>query len=303
MTQRSQSITPTLWFDQDAEDAAAFYVSVFEESTLGDVTKYTGASAAASGQEPGSTMTVSFELEGYAFVALNGGPQFAFTPAISFIVNCPTTDAVDHLWAVLSEDGRTLMPLDDYPFSDRYGWLEGRYGVSWQLMYTDEVSERTIVPSLMFVGENCGQAEDAIDFYTSVFDQSAVGDVARYGPDQHPDEEGSVMYADFTLAGQRFAAMDSAQEHDFTFTEAISFLVDCEDQEAVDYFWERLSADPAAERCGWLADRYGVAWQIVPTVLPALLRDDDPGKVGRVVDAMLQMKKLEIATLEAASAR
>lgn len=303
MTRRSQAITPTLWFDQDAEDAATYYVSVFERSSLGDATTYTEAAAAVSGQEPGSVMTVSFELEGYTFVALNGGPPFEFTPAISFIVNCPTTDAVDHLWAVLSEDGRALMPLDDYPFSDRYGWLEDRYGVSWQLMYTDEVSERTIVPSLMFVGENCGRAEAAIDFYTAVFDQAAVGDIARYGADQHPDEEGTVMYADFTLAGQRFAAMDSAQKHDFTFTAAISFIVDCADQDVVDYYWERLSADPAAEQCGWLKDEYGVSWQIVPTVFPELLRDEDSENAGRVMEAVLEMQKLEISTLEEAAAR
>lgn len=303
MTQGSQSITPTLWFEQDAENAAAFYVSVFERSMLGDVTKYTEAAADASGQDPGSTMTVSFDLEGCEFVALNGGPQFEFTPAISFIVNCPTADEVDDLWAALSMDGQALMPLDEYPFSDRYGWLEDRYGVSWQLLYTDEVSERSIVPSLMFVGENCGRAEAAIDHYTSVFDQSAVGDIARYGTDQPPDEPGSVMYADFTLAGQRFAAMDSALDHDFTFTEAISFVVGCEDQDEIDGYWERLSADPAAERCGWLTDRFGVSWQIVPMVLPELLREDDPEVVRRVVDAMLQMKKLEIVTLEDAAAR
>ena len=175
--------------------------------------------------------------------------------------------------------------------------------MSWQLLYANDMPERSIVPSLLFVGERCGQAEDAIEFYTSLFSETAIGDIARYGPDQAPDEEGTVMYGDFTLAGQRFAAMDSAQAHDFDFTEAISFIVDCEDQNEVDYYWEELTANGGDEsQCGWLKDRYGVSWQIVPTVLTDLLADEDAEKAGRVMEAMLEMQKLDIEELEAAYA-
>lgn len=296
-----QKITPNLWFDGDAESAVERYTNIFHDSTIGSSSRYDEASAEVSGQPAGSVLTVEFELEGQDFVALNGGPQFPFTPAISFIVNCPTKDDVDQLWKQLSGGGETLMPLDSYPFSDRYGWTEDEYGVSWQLIYANYIPERKIVPSLLFVGDRCGQAEEAMNVYTSVFDDAAVNEVARYGPDQAPDEEGTVMFGDFALDGQHFAAMDSAQEHDFSFTEAISFIVHCEDQAEVDYYWKKLSAVPEAEQCGWLKDKYGVSWQIVPTRLDELLQSEDTARSRRVTAAMLEMKKLDIATLEQAA--
>lgn len=298
-----QKISPNLWFDGDAEDAVERYTGTFDDSEIGAISHYDEAPAEGPGQPAGSVMTVEFELEGQPFVALNGGPQFEFTPAISLIVNCPTAGEVDELWAELSAGGETLMPLDSYPFSDRYGWTKDEYGVSWQLIYADSIQERRIVPSLMFVGERCGQAEEAMAFYTSVFDDAEVNDVARYGPNQAPDEEGTVMFADFTLAGQHFAAMDSAQDHDFDFTEAVSFIVDCGDQDEVDYYWERLTADGGEEgQCGWLKDRYGVSWQIVPTVVPELLQDEDAERSGRVMESLLQMGKIDIDALERAHA-
>jgi predicted 3-demethylubiquinone-9 3-methyltransferase (glyoxalase superfamily) len=195
------------------------------------------------------------------------------------------------------------MPLDSYPFSDRYGWTEDRFGVSWQVIHTPDGPDQRIVPSLMFVGERCGQAEAAIEFYTGVFDEAAVGDIARYGDDQPPNEAGTVMYADFTLRGQRFAAMDSALDHGFDFTGAVSFIVDCADQAAVDYHWDALTADGGEEgRCAWLTDKYGVSWQIVPAALPELLRDRDAERAGRVMEAMLGMRKIDVDALERAYA-
>ncbi len=125
-----QKITPNLWFDDEAEEAVERYTAVFENTSIGASNRYDEASAAVSGQPEGSVLTVEFELEGLGFVALNGGPQFEFTPAISFIVNCPTAADVDELWAALSEGGEALMPLDAYPFSDRYGWTTDAYGVA-----------------------------------------------------------------------------------------------------------------------------------------------------------------------------
>ena len=298
-----QKITPNLWFDGDAEEAVDRYTSIFDGSSIGAISQYDEASAEVSGRPEGSVMTVEFQLEGQSFLALNGGPQFEFTPAISFIVNCSSAEEVDELWAELSAGGETLMPLDAYPFSDRYGWTTDAYGVSWQLIYANEIPSQKIVPSLMFVGERCGQADEAMAFYTSVFDEAEINDVAHYGPDQAPDEEGTVMYADFTLCGQHFAAMDSAQDHDFDFTESVSFLVDCSDQDEVDYYWDELTADGGEEsQCGWLKDRYGVSWQVVPSVLDELLRDEDAEKAGRVTEALLGMQKLDVEALEEAYA-
>jgi len=294
------TITPNLWFDDDAEQAVDRYERVFDDASVGAVTRYDAASAVASGQPVGSVMTVEFELCGQPFVALNGGPTFDFTPAISFMVACPTADEVDELWAGLAEGGTERMALDAYPFSDRYGWTDDADGVSWQVMHA-EVPARTVIPTLMFVGERAGQAADAIAYYTSIFDDSAVGEVARYGPDQ-PDDEGTVMHADFELAGQPFAAMDSAGPHDFDFTEAVSFVVDCADQGEIDAYWDVLTADGGEPgQCGWLTDRFGVSWQVVPTELPELLRRGAASDSTRVTDALLGMGKLDLEALERAS--
>lgn len=293
-----QGITPHLWFPNEAEEAARFYVGVFESSTIGAVLRYDEAAAEASGQPEGSVLTASFELHGHDFVALNGGPQFRFTPAVSFFVSCDTPDEIDRLFTKLSDGGAVLMPLQKYPFSERYGWANDRYGVSWQLNLAP--SEQKITPSLMFVGEQAGKAEEAMELYTSLFEDSGVNRIERYGPDDPDPAEGTVKYAEFSLRGQRFRAMDSSLRHEFGFTEATSFLVACDDQAEVDRLWEELTRDGEEQPCGWLKDRYGVSWQIEPKVLLEMLQDDDADRAARVMRAMLQMKKIDIRTLEEA---
>ncbi len=185
----------------------------------------------------GSVMTVEFELEGFKFIALNGGPLFKFTPAVSFFLNFdPSRDQkarehIDAMWEKLAAGGTALMPLDKYPFSERYGWIQDKYGVSWQLILSNPEGEQRpfIVPSLLFVGDVAGRAEEAIDFYTSVYRNSKRGATARYGKDQSPDKEGTLMFADFMIENQWFAAMDSAYDHKFTFNEAISLMVECKE--------------------------------------------------------------------------
>lgn len=296
-----QKIIPHLWFDKNAEEAAELYISVFNGGKVHSTTRYTEVGQEIHGMEAGLVMTVDFEIEGYRFIALNGGPIFKFTPAISFMVNCPTKEDVDELWEKLSDGGTALMPLDSYPFSERYGWIQDRYGVSWQLIFSKETSVRQIVPSFLFVGDQAGKAEEAITFYTSVFKNGKIGDIARRGAVEAPEVEGTILYADFTLEGQKFAAMDSALgEHNFTFNEAVSLLVTCEDQEEIDYFWEKLSAVPESEQCGWLKDKYGVSWQIAPKGMDAMLNDPDKEKAKRAMAAVLQMKKFDIEALEKA---
>ena len=194
------------------------------------------------------------------------------------------------------------MPLDKYPFSERFGWVQDKYGLSWQLILSDPEGEERpfIVPSLMFVGEVAGRAEEAMNHYLSVFKNSKPGAIARYGAGQEPDQEGTVMFADFMLEGQWFAAMDSAHEHHFAFNEAISFLVACDTQEEIDYFWERLSAVPDAEQCGWLKDKFGVSWQISPTALRAMLTNGTREQIDRVTQTFLPMKKFDVAELQKA---
>ena len=123
----------------------------------------------------------------------------------------------------------------------------------------------------------------------------------RYGKGEEPDKEGTIRHAEFTLEGQDFAAMDSAHKHDFTFKEANSFMVGCAAQGEIDDFWEKLTADGGQEgMCGWLKDKFGVSWQVTPTVLEEMLRDSDKDKVARVTNAFLKMKKLDIAGLRKA---
>jgi predicted 3-demethylubiquinone-9 3-methyltransferase (glyoxalase superfamily) len=141
------------------------------------------------------------------------------------------------------------------------------------------------------------QAEEAINFYVSVFKNSRVGDIARYG-DTGPGPKGQVMTADFVIAGQQFTALNGGPQ--FKFTEAISLVVNCETQEEVDEYWEKLSAGGQKVQCGWVKDKFGLSWQIVPTILKELLKDKDPQKTNRVMQALMKMTKLDIAQLQAA---
>ncbi|MCF8240557.1 MAG: VOC family protein [Melioribacteraceae bacterium] len=303
-----QKITPCLWFDTQAEEAALFYTSLFDNSKIGKTAHHDESSAQASGQSVGSALTIEFEINGYKFLGLNGGPHFKLNPSVSFFLNFdPSKDnkakeKLDSVWEKLSKDGEVLMPLDKYPFSEHYGWVQDKYGVSWQLILTnpDGDDKPFIVPSFLFVGNVCGKAEEAGDFYISVFKDSKRGQIARYPAGMEPDTEGTIMFTDFLIEKQWFAAMDSAREHNFNFSEGISFIVNCGTQEEVNYYWNNLSSVPEAEQCGWLKDKYGVSWQIIPDALPKLLTDPDKEKAGRAMQAMLQMKKIEIADLEKA---
>ena len=296
-----QKIVPSLWFDTQAEEAAQLYTSLFKNSQIRETFRYSSAGEEIHGKEPGTVMTVDFELDGYKVTGLNGGPEFKFNPSVSFFANCQSKEEVDELWEALSQGGSVLMELAAYPFSDRYGWLSDRYGLSWQINLAREAGATPITPSLMFVGDRAGQAEEAINFYASVFPSSEVGELFRYTEGQEPDKAGTVAYGPFSLAGQDFGAMDSAREHDFSFNEAISFVVNCKDQKEVDYYWGKLSAVPESEVCGWLKDKFGVSWQIVPTVLYELISSSDRASADRAMEAMLKMKKLDIAQLEAAA--
>ena len=301
MANKKQKITPHLWFDKEAREAAEFYCNVFPESK---VTRTSMLHDTPSGD----TEIVSFEVWGNKFMAISAGPLFKFNPSVSFLVNFDPSiikdarEKIDQVWNKLSEGGQVLMALDKYPFSERYGWVQDKYGLSWQLILADpEGDERPIIiPSLLFVGDVYGKAEEAIKFYTSVFKDSKQGIIARYGPGQEPDKEEAVMFGDFKLLDTWFAAMDSAKEHNFNFNEAISFMVSCNDQKEIDYYWGKLSAVPEAEQCGWLKDKFGVSWQITPVAMNEMLTNGTREQVDRVTQAFLPMKKLVIADLEKA---
>jgi predicted 3-demethylubiquinone-9 3-methyltransferase (glyoxalase superfamily) len=299
-----QKITPHLWFDKEAKEAAKFYTSVFPESSIHYETVLKDTPS-------GDCDVVSFNIWGQDFMSISAGPLFKFNPSVSFIVNfdplffkgskADATKTLDKVWEKLSNGGEALMPLDKYPFSERYGWIRDKYGVTWQLMLTDPKGDRrpAIIPSIMFVGNNAGRAEEAIEYYLGIFKNSKMGEAHRYGPDQKPDKEGTLMFADFQLEGHWFAAMDSAHDHKFNFNEAISLLINCKDQKEIDHYWQ-LSADPKSEQCGWLKDKFGLSWQVNPSIMDKMLTDKDPKKVARVTKAFLKMKKFDLAELERA---
>ncbi|NLA55831.1 MAG: VOC family protein [Corynebacterium humireducens] len=272
-----QRIVPTIWFNRNADEAAEFYADVFPD-TLVD--------ARVPHPESGETLTVDVLIDGYRVTLLNGGPEFGPTPAISFFVNFDPSrmedarGALDRLWNRLTDGGIVLMPLDRYDFSEHYGWVADRFGVNWQLMLTDPAGEPRpyIIPNLMYGG----QARQAVDDYAALFPGAQVGTRVTY-----PDS-GEVMFSEFQLYGEWFTAMDSAVEQPFTFTPGLSLMVNAHGQEEIDRLWNGLSAVAALERCGWLQDRYGVSWQIVPDNMAELMAR--PGAYQR----MLGMGKLVI---------
>lgn len=294
-------ITPHLWFDKEAKEAAEFYASVFWDSKIDHVTTLKGTPS-------GDADVVSFTLMGQPFMAISAGPYFKFSPAISFMVNFdPSKDPnaaakIDEVWNKLVEGGQVLMEIQEYPFSKRYGWLQDKYGLSWQLILTNPEGEDrpTVLPSLLFVQAKCGLAEEAMNFYLSVFKESKSGSLVKYPAGREPDKEGSVMFADFKLLDTWFTVMDSAHEHKFEFTPAVSFMVHCANQAEIDYYWDKLSAVPEAEQCGWLQDKYGVSWQIVPTRMDEMMREGTPEQMKRLTEAFMPMKKFDLAALEAA---
>jgi len=296
-----QKITPNLWFEGNAREAVEFYVSAFTDNKILSDSYYpkTAEEGLADFQLDlaGEVLSIDFELSKQRFTAINAGPEFKVNPSISFMLNFdPSTEDqarehLDELWQKLLDGGQALMPLDSYPFSKRYGWVKDRFGVTWQLILTDPAGEPRpfIIPSLLFTGKNTNHAEEAIDFYLSVFEDAKLGELAYYPKDTGPAKKGSLMFSDFMLANQWFAAMDSGVEHDFQFNEAVSFAVSCKDQAEIDTYWEKLSSDPQFEQCGWCKDKFGLSWQIIPENLAELMEKP------KAFAHLMPMKKIIIA--------
>ncbi|NLK97664.1 MAG: VOC family protein [Epulopiscium sp.] len=288
-----QKIVPHLWYDKEAKEAAQFYISIFEQSKL----VYTKV---LKNPPPfGDAEIVRFELAGQQFMAISAGPYFKFNPTISLMVACSTSEEVDKLWEALSEGGTELMPLGEYPFSKRYAWVQDRYGLSWQLMLVEGEQEiQKITPCLLFSYGACGKAEEAIKYYAELFENSEIGMMSRYGEGEAASSRAKVNYAVFKLDGMAFSAMDNGYDVDYTFNEAFSFIINCKDQKEIDYFWEKLSAMPEAESCGWCKDQFGVSWQVLPSNWEETLFGGSEEEVQRVNAAVFEMKKIDLETLE-----
>ena len=295
------AIVPCLWLDDQAEEAARFYTRTFGDGRVLATSHYPESADNPSGKPRGSVLTVEFEVLGRRFTALNGGPQFAINPSISFFVFSETIARTDALWAELAQAGKVLMPLDKYPWSERYGWVQDRFGVSWQVMTTQRAAEGSrIVPCLMFSGAQYGRAEEAMKAYTAVFPDSRVVQLERYGAGL--PAEGKVMHGRFVLAGQQLIAMDGHTAQRESFNEGLSLQVMCEDQAEIDHYWERLSAGGQPGVCGWLRDAFGLSWQIVPQRIADWVASRDTQANDRAFQAIMRMRKVDIAALDAAFA-
>lgn len=288
------SITPHLWYDTQAKEAALFYVTLFEHASLIDT-------SILADTPSGDTELVSFILEGIEFAAISAGPYFRLNPSISLFVSCKTKEEILTKWNALSEGGKILMPLQSYPFNSYFGWVEDRFGLSWQLMLDETSNPQTTIKScLLFAEKACGKAYDAISFYVSLFEGSKIHHTSFYPSEEKVETRANLQFASFQLGQQQFIAMDHELKGDFTFNEAFSFMVNCKNQEEIDYYWNALSADPTAEQCGWLKDQFGVSWQIVYENLNDLMFEGTKEEIEQVTQAFMQMKKLDIAALEQA---
>lgn len=293
-----QKIIPNIWLNDTAKQLADHYQKIFDNFSLLRTAYYPDAGQAIHGHQAGDVLTMEFAIDGFRFIALNGGPSFSPNPSISFSYFCDSAEQVDQLHHKLAEGGQILMELDSYDFAPRYSWLNDKFNVSWQIIQAPKLNGYTIVPHLSFVQHQAGHAEQAIDFYTSVFPDSAIGQLHRYGPNQIGESDHNLSHADFVVLDQPLTAMDSSQDHQFNFSEGISLMVTCQDQAEIDKLWADLSADPQVEACGWLKDKYGLSWQISPIQLDEMLHQGTPDQVKAVTEAFLAMKKFDIAKLQ-----
>jgi predicted 3-demethylubiquinone-9 3-methyltransferase (glyoxalase superfamily) len=282
----NNNIFPCLWYDENAKESAEFYCKIFDGKITAD-----------------TPVVMNIELFGQKIMLLNGGPQFKKNASVSFMVICETEDEVQQYWDQLMEGGMALMPLDSYSWSKKYGWLKDQYDVTWQIFLGNKQESQKIIPTLMFMHENNGKAMQAMELYTSTFPDSKIGSILKYGEgsEGHPIAEPgeNIQHAHFVIDGYSFFCMDSSYNHQFDFNEAISMVVMTEDQEQTDHYWKSLTSDGGKESmCGWLKDKFGFSWQIVPKRLIELMNDADPMKAQQVVQAMMKMQKIIIKDLE-----
>ena len=286
-----QPLSTCLWFDNNGEEAAKFYTQLFG-GNVGAKAVYTEASSKQAGRPVGSTMTVSFEMANLKVLALNGGPLFKFTQAFSFFVSCETEDEINKLWKALNDGGSTRMGLDKYPWAAKYGWTSDKFGVEWQLILSPRTQK--MAPAFLFTNQLFGKGQEAVDFYTSIFPNSKIETIAK------DPQNGTVMHCAFTLNNQPYVLMEGSGVHNFTFNEAFSIIVNCDTQKEIDQYWEKLVQGGGSHGpCGWLKDRFGVSWQVNPTLIEKYA--SDPVKMAKAMTVVMKSSKLNIAEIEAAA--
>ncbi|MES1216396.1 MAG: VOC family protein [Bacteroidota bacterium] len=280
-----EKITPCLWYNGQAKEAATLYCSVF-------------ANAKITAQSP---IVTGINVSGQSITLLDGGPMYKPNPSISFYYVCEKEEEFDRIWNAFTKEGTVMMPADKYPWSEKYGWVTDKFGVSWQLAVSN-ISDtgQKITPCFLFTGKQYGRVDEAIALYSSIFKDAAVDGILRYGNNELHDTEGKVKHAQVVLNGQKFMLMDSAGAHKLTFSEGVSLTIHCESQEEIDYYWTKLTEKGGQESmCGWLKDKFGISWQIIPVILSKIM--SDPAKAGKAAKAFMSMRKLNIEQIVQAS--
>ncbi|MBK9270251.1 MAG: VOC family protein [Saprospiraceae bacterium] len=274
----NHKIYPCLWFDQNASEAANYYCRIFPESSVLHRNEW----------------AYTLQLNGTQFMLLNGGPKYRVNSAVSYFIHCGSEAEILRYYDEFSSQGQILMPLDQYSWSPKYAWVMDRFGVHWQLDIEDIRSSQKLVPCLLFTHEKMNEVKNAVHFYTSIFGQSKVLMQAPWPPEANMPTD-SLVFAQFKIGDIIMNAMSSNLNHDFDFTPGNSMVVECKDQMEIDHYWDQLGDGGRYDMCGWLTDRYGLSWQIVPAILPELM--SDPMKGPRVVERFLKMQKFDLQAL------
>ncbi len=269
-------ISTCIWCDNNGQEVASFYCSIFPNSHI----------------DTQNEVVTSFHIDGTSLTTLNGGNQFRSNPSASFYTTVENEDELHTIWDKLIDGGKVLMPLDKYEWSPLYGWLEDKYGVSWQLTFgeIDAVGKR-VIPFLMFCGANQGKAEDAMNFYQKMMPPAKEAVIIHYQEGQ-VSVDAKVVHAKFYIGENVFMAIDSGISQPFTFNEGVSFIIHCNNQEEIDYYWNTITENGKESMCGWCTDQFGVSWQIAPVQIAALLSQLE--KRERVFKVLMQMKKIDL---------
>ena len=275
---RKEKITPCIWYNNDAEEAAELYSSVLADAKI----------------TSRSPFVIEVNVSGHSITLINGGPKYKPNPSISLFYVCKTEEELERIWNEFIKEGTVLMPLDKYPWSEKYGWVSDKFGLAWQIALgkIEDVGQK-ITPSIMFTGKQCGCAEEALNFYSSVFKVSKTDGILYDEKDKK-----LVDHAQFSLLGQKFMVMDSA-EHKFAFSDGVSLTIHCETQDEIDYYWNKFTEGGEESMCGWLKDKFGVSWQVIPNILGEIM--SDPVKAGKAAKAFMAMRKLDIEQIVQAS--
>lgn len=286
-----QTIIPHLWYNTEAKEAVAFYVDLFGGNV--DWT-YT-----ITDTPSGDSDLIQFQLGNMTLAAISAGPYFKLNESMSLMVNVASKDEVTRLYQALSEGGRVLMPLGEYPFSPYYVWLEDRFGLSWQLSYAPDLDKPYQFDiCLLFSQGQVGLAQPMLDYYKDKLPQARLGRLSYYGEGEAAVEAAKLNYAELLVAGQKMIVMDHGYGGEASFNEAFSLMVYVDSQDELDFYYDLLSAVPEAEMCGWVKDQFGISWQIVPRMLMEAYDTASPEKVKAVNAAVMTMKRLDIAKIQ-----